>query len=441
LRIDKSNKGMTAMIFYSLFSLFLSITNYGDEGDWPDWRGVNRDGTWHEKGVIKNFDSEHIMPKWSVPISAGYSGPTVSDQKVYITDRTTKPAQERVHCYNANTGELIWSFNYDCIYYGVGYPAGPRASVVIDEDRAYSLGTMGHLFCFDKATGSVLWQKDLNIEYEIRMPIWGIAAAPLIYGESIILNIGGSNNACVVALDKLTGMELWRNLEDDASYVAPILITQAAKDVLVIWTGQNVVGMNPENGMVHWIEEFEQKKMVINIATPVIENNYLFVSSFYDGSMLLKLDEETLGVKMVWRRQGKSERNTDALHCIMSTPIILGDYIYGVDSYGELRCLDLYTGDRIWEDLTAVKKNRWANIYFVQNGDIIYMFNEQGELLTANLSPEGFHEISRAKLIEPTHEQLNRSGEGVTWAHPAFAYKHVFVRSDKELICADLSER
>jgi outer membrane protein assembly factor BamB len=432
---------MTAMIFYSLLSLFLSIINYGDEGDWPDWRGVNRDGTWHEKGVIKSFDSEFITPKWSVPVSTGYSGPTVSDQRVYVTDRTTKPARERVHCYNANTGELIWSFNYDCDYYGVGYPAGPRASVVIDEDRAYSLGTMGHLFCFDKATGKVLWKKDLNIEYEIRMPIWGIAAAPLIYGKSVILNIGGSNNACVVALDKLTGMELWRNLEDDASYVAPILIKQAAKDVLVVWSGQNVVGMNPENGTVYWIEEFEQKKMVINIATPVVENNYLFVSSFYDGSMLLKLDEEKLEVKMVWRRQGKSERNTDALHCIMSTPVILGDYIYGVDSYGELRCLDLHTGDRIWEDLTAVKKARWANIYFVQNGDIMYMFNEQGELLTANLSAEGFHEISRAKLIEPTHEQLNRSGEGVTWAHPAFAYKHVFVRSDKELICADLSER
>jgi outer membrane protein assembly factor BamB len=432
---------MTVMIFYSLISLFLTISNFGDEGDWPDWRGVNRDGTWHEKGVIKNFDSGHITPKWSVPVSAGYSGPTVSDQRVYVTDRITKPARERVHCYNAKTGELIWSFNYECDYYGVGYPAGPRSSVVIDEDRAYSLGTMGHLFCFDKATGRVLWKKDLNIEYEIRMPIWGIAAAPLIYGESIILNIGGSNNACVVALDKLTGMELWRNLEDDASYVAPILIKQAGKDVMVVWTGQNVVGMNPDNGTVYWIEEFEQKKMVINISTPVIENNYLFVSSFYDGSMLLKLDEEKLGIKMVWRRQGKSERNTDALHCIMSTPIILGDYIYGVDSYGELRCLDLFTGDRIWEDLTAVKKARWANIYFVQNGDIIYMFNEQGELLTANLSAEGFHEISRAKLIEPTHEQLNRSGEGVTWAHPAFAYKHVFVRSDKELICADLSER
>ena len=156
--------------------------------------------------------------------------------------------------------------------------------------------------------------------------------------------------------------------------------------------------------------------------------------------MLLKLHEEKLSATRVWRRQGKNERNTDALHCIMSTPLILGDYIYGVDSYGELRCLDLLTGDRIWEDLSAVKKARWANIHFIQNGEIIYMFNEQGELITSKLSKEGFQEISRAKLIEPTTEQLSRSGEGVTWAHPGFAYRHVFIRSDKELLCADLSQ-
>ena len=428
---------MSIFIFYSLFSLFLSIFSQSDEADWPDWRGVNRDGKWHEKGILQRFDTELISPKWSVPVSSGYSGPTVSDHKVYVTDRTNMPAQERVHCFNANSGELVWSYSYDCVYYGVGYPAGPRASVVIDEDRAYSLGTMGNLFCFDKASGNVLWQRDLNKDYEIRMPIWGIAGAPLIVDDKLILNIGGINNAGVIALDKHTGKETWRNLEDDASYSAPILIKQAGQPVVVIWTGQNVVGMNPENGSVYWTEEFSQHKMVINIATPVIENNYLFVSSFYDGSMLLKLDEKQLSVSRVWRRQGKSERNTDALHSCISTPVIQGDYIYGVDSYGELRCLNLKTGDRIWEDLTAVNKARWGNIHFTQNKDLFYMFNEHGELAIAKLSERGYDEISRAKLIEPTNEQLNR---GVTWAHPAFAYKHIFIRSDTELLCADLSE-
>jgi outer membrane protein assembly factor BamB len=424
-----------------IIALFFSSSDTATLDDWQDWRGPNRNGTWNEKGILKRFDSDKLKIKWSAPVSAGYSGPTVSDNRVYLTDRITKPASERVLCFDAKTGESIWSFSYDCDYFGIGYPAGPRASVVIDGNQAYSLGAMGHLFCFDKATGDVLWKRDLNEEYEIRMLIWGISAAPLIVDNMLILNIGGSDNACIVALDKLTGKELWRSLEDDASYSAPILIQQAGKPVLIVWTGQHIVGLDPKTGKVYWQQEFTQKRMVINIATPVIYDHYLFLSSFYDGSMLLKLGENDLTASVVWRREGRNERNTDALHCCISTPLIVENLIYGVDSYGELRCLDLETGDRIWEDLTAVKSNRWANIHFIEHDQFTVMFNEHGELILANLSKEGFEEIDRAKLIEPTTAQLNRSGTGVTWAHPAFANKHVFARSDKELVCADLSDK
>ena len=124
-------------------------------------------------------------------------------------------------------------------------------------------------------------------------------------------------------------------------------------------------------------------------------------------------------------------------------PVRFGDYIYGVDSYGELRCLDARNGDRIWEDLSAVRKARWSNIHFVKHPvsseNRVWMFNEHGELLITDLSPEGLNIISRAKLIEPTRDQLNRRG-GVTWAHPAFAYKHVFIRNDNELVCANLEK-
>ncbi|MFC1608005.1 PQQ-binding-like beta-propeller repeat protein, partial [Candidatus Latescibacterota bacterium] len=262
---------------------------------------------------------------------------------------------------------------------------------------------------------------------------------PLIVGNNLILYIGGRDNACVVALNKITGNEVWRNLEDDASYSAPILIEQFNKPVVVVWTDQRVVGLHPETGLLYWEQGFEQER-VIGIATPVLSNNYLLVSSFYDGAMLLKLDTDSFGVTKVWHRFGTSERKTDALHCVISTPLIKGNYIYGVDSYGEFRCLDIRNGDRIWEDLTAVNKARWANIHLVQNGELTYMFNEHGELIIAQLSPEGLKEISRSKLIEPTKEQMNRKDEGVAWAHPAFAYKHVYIRTDKELVCADLSE-
>ena len=122
----------------------------------------------------------------------------------------------------------------------------------------------------------------------------------------------------------------------------------------------------------------------------------------------------------------------------MSTPIIRDGHIYGVDSYGELRCLRLSDGARVWEDLTAVPRARWATIHFVQNGARTWMFNERGELILAELSPAGFRELDRARLIAPTLGQLNRR-EGVCWSHPAFAYQHVFARNDEELVCANLS--
>lgn len=432
---------MNILVIQIMISLFIFWGSDSVEDEWPDWRGPYRDGTWHETGVITSFKSDQLDVIWSVPVSAGYSGPTVAEGRVYLTDRMNRPQIERVLCFDAADGSMIWKHEYDCEYVGVGYPAGPRASVIVDEDRAYSLGTMGHLFCFDKTNGKVLWARDLNKDYRIRMPVWGIAAAPLIVEDKIIVHIGGSDNACVVAFDKLSGREVWRNLEDDASYAAPILIRQAGKPVVVVWTGQHVAGLDPVTGTRYWAVEMNPLKMIIGISTPVVYKNFIFVSSFYDGSLLVKLDEESLTATRLWYRVGRNERDTDALHCCISTPLIRDGYIYGVDSYGQLRCLDLMTGDRMWEDLTAVTPERWANIHFVQNRDLTYMFNEHGEIIIARLSEEGYDEISRAKLIEPTKEQLNRSGVGVTWAHPAFAYKHVFIRSDTELLCADMSAK
>lgn len=357
-----------------------------------------------------------------------------------MMDREEKPAErERVLCFNAKTGSPVWSFAYDCQYEEIGYPAGPRASVIIDGNRAYSFGAMGNLHCFDKSSGKVLWEKDLKEIYKVNMPTWGLAAAPLIANDKIILQIGGSNNACIVALNKMTGAEIWTNLKDPASYSAPILINQAGKKVVVVCTGENLSGLDPDTGKIYWQVPFFSKQS-LTVPSPVHYKNYIFISCFYNGSMLVKLDSLNLSASKVWQRSGINENNTDALHCTISTPLLMDDHIYGVDSYGQLRCLDLFTGDRIWENLTAVKKDRWANIHFVQNGKITWLFNEHGELIISELSPSGYHEISRAKLIEPTTVQLNRSGIGVTWAHPAFAYKHVFVRNDKELVCGDLSK-
>jgi outer membrane protein assembly factor BamB len=387
---------------------------------------------------VRKFTTEQLPVLWRAKITNGYSGPTVAKGRVYVTDRLTTPGQaERVHCFDAETGRKIWSHDYECRYERISHRNGPRAAVTVEGGRAYSLGAMGHLFCFDAAQGTVLWAKDLRRQYRIRLPEWGIAASPLVEEDLLIVLIGG-DNACAVALDKVTGQEKWRALDDRVGYSAPIIIYQAGRRVLVCWTGERIVGLDPSTGGLHWEHTYPPAKMIHNITTPVFAGGYLFFSGFFDGSLLLRVHPDRLTVKRVWERRGPSERNTDSLHCCISTPMLEGDYIYGVDSYGELRCLDLHTGDRVWESLAAVPKARWATLHMVRHGKETWMFTERGELIISTLSPRGYTEISRARLIRPTEGQLDQRG-GVCWAHPAFANKRVYVRNDEELLCANLS--
>jgi outer membrane protein assembly factor BamB len=406
--------------------------------DWPQWRGKNRDGVWSETGIVESLPKQ-IPAKWRAPLGAGYSGPTVADGRVFVTDRLTKPEQvERIHCFDEQTGDEKWSITYPAPYGEIGYQAGPRAAVTVQDGLAYALGATGILHCVDAASGDIRWKKDLKTEYQIVMPIWGIAGAPLMYNDLVILHIGGKD-ACVVALDRKTGKHTWQALSDRAQYTAPILVRQAGKDVVIVWTGDSVAGLDPASGKVYWRVEWKPRNMPIGIATPVVEGNRVFFTSFYDGSLMLGLRDDKPDVEKLWQIAGRDERNTLALHSIISTPLMKDGYIYGVDAYGELRCLDAKNGDRLWEDTTATPKARWSNIHFVQNGEKTWMFNERGELLIAKLSPEGFEEISRGKLIAPTQEQLRQRG-GVCWAHPAFANKCVFIRNDKELVCASLAQ-
>lgn len=431
---------MQARPIYLTLLLLSLIGRFAAADDWPQWRGTHRDGVWQETGIIDKFTTPALATRWSVPVGPGYSGPTVSNGRVYVTDRLIEPKQvERVHCFDEKTGETLWSYTYDCVYDGVSYEAGPRAAVTVQDGRAFALGAMGDLHVFDAASGELLWQSRLNERFAVAMPIWGIAAAPLVHGNRVILHIGGTPDACLVALDVASGEEIWRSLSDKASYSAPILVRQADQDVLVVWTGDHIAGLDPQSGKVHWKYPLPPTNMVIAIATPIVDSGRLFVTSFYDGSAMLQLSADSLSFTETWRRQGSDEQHTDALHSIIATPLFQGDYVYGVDSYGELRCLDAQTGDRVWEDLTATPKARWSNIHMVRNGDKIWMFNEMGELLIGQLSPDGFREISRTKLIQPTTPQLSRRGQGVCWAHPAFANRHIFVRSDEQLVCASLA--
>jgi outer membrane protein assembly factor BamB len=379
-------------------------------------------------------------------------------------DRVAEPdGLERILCFDEETGARVWTHTYPSKY-SVSYPDGPRAAVTVADGRAYSLGTMGHLRCLDATSGEVLWEKNPNVDYEIWSPPFGVCTSPLVEDDLLIVQIGQKPDGCIVAWDKATGEERWRAFEDEPSYSSPRIIEQAGRRVLVCWTGEHIAGLNPTNGEVYWTFPTPPNKVVINIADPVITGDRVFLSSFYDGSYMLYLTEDTPGIGLVWRREGRNERKTDALHAINSTPVLWKDHIYGADSYGEYRGLDAATGDRLFEDLSIVPRSRWATVHTVRNGDRHWIFNEKGELIIAELTPEGVNQISRAQLISPTagqysgtYSQVRKATEasadtneqistfsqtsGVVWSHPAYANKHVFIRNDNWLVCADLGQR
>jgi len=253
--------------------------------------------------------------------------------------------------------------------------------------------------------------------------------------------VGGSNSTAV-AFNKDDGKEIWRALASkEPGYCAPAIFEAGGKRQLIVFHPQAVNSLNPETGEVYWSQTCNIQAGM-TIPTPRKLDDYLYLTCFYNGSMMFHLDSTHPAATPLWQSKKVSEMNTDALHSTMSTPFLENGYIYGVCSYGQLRCLKAETGERVWETLAATtpdgKPVRWGNIFLVKNGDRFFLFNEKGDLIIAKLSPQGYEEISRAHILEPVNTSPFRN---VVWTHPAFADRCVFARNDQELICVDLAER
>jgi outer membrane protein assembly factor BamB len=434
-----------------LFLTLLLSTAAARADDWPQWLGPQRDGIWRETGIIQAFPEAGLNVKWRVPVAAGYSGPSVAGGRVYLTDRQQGkagsanpfqrgviPGNERVLCFEEKTGKVLWQYDYDCPY-NLSYPAGPRATPLVHEGKVYTLGAEGHLLCLNTVDGKVIWSRELKKDYAVETPVWGFAAHPLIDGEKLICLVGGSNSVAV-AFHKDNGKELWRALSaKEPGYCPPMIYTVGKTRQLIVWHPESINSLDPETGKVFWSQPFPVRSG-LSIPTPRLHDDLLFITSFYNGPIMLRLDRDKPAASVVWRGKKTSERDTDGLHSIMPTPYFDGDYIYGLCSYGQLRGLKAATGERLWETFAATtggKEVRWANAFLIRNGDRFFLPNEKGELIIARLTPKGYEEISRAKMLDPTN---TAAGREVVWSHPAFANRCIYARNDKELICASLAE-
>lgn len=416
--------------------------------DWPQWLGPERDGVWREEGIVESFPEEGLKVKWRAPVGLGYSGPAVVGDRVYLMDYVLKSGkienspgsrgklegQERVVCFDAKSGEMLWKHAYDRPY-ELSYPSGPRCTPTVDDGRVYALGGHGTLTCLDARNGDIVWEKDLVQEYNAPTPVWGFAAHPLVAGDLLYCVVGGEGSVAV-AFDKMTGKEVWRALSaSEQGYCPPTMIEHAGRQQLLIWHPEALNSLDPRTGDVYWSLDVKPS-YGMSVTAPRKLGSYLFVSGIGSAGALIKLDDDKPAAEIEWRGKPK-----DAVYCCNSTPHIVDGVIYGNDcQVGSLMAVRLDNAERLWEtfDPTSGGERRASHgtAFIVRNKDRFVLFSETGDLILANLSKEGYHEISRFHVLDPTNECFGRD---VVWSHPAFANKSVYARNDKELVCVNLA--
>ncbi|MCI0540056.1 MAG: PQQ-like beta-propeller repeat protein [Verrucomicrobiales bacterium] len=401
--------------------------------DWPQWRGPNRDGAWNETGIMESFPPGGSKLSWRAPVGRGWSSPVVAQGRVYLTDvQLARPAaKERVLCFQETNGQLIWSHQYSVDYPDWAFDpnaGGPRATPIIRDGKAFTLGALGHLFCLDAAKGDVVWEKSLAKEYGLE-PFSGITASPLIEGELLILYICGKPSAGVVALDRDSGKEVWRTLDDAFTYSSPIILSAGGRRQLIVWTQPAVTSLDPSTGRTWWREPFHTPGDMA-VSTPVFANDRLLI-----GGLMFKLDTEKPAAAVLWPETRAAAKR---ILSNTSTALLRAEYVFSAKTSGELVCLEAGTGKEIWKTNSVTEPGNGSSIHLTPNGDAVFLFTDRGDLIRAHLTPAGYREISRTRLLEPTSPFGDRTR---AWTPPAYANRHVFARNDAELVCASLAAK
>jgi outer membrane protein assembly factor BamB len=414
---------LSAVLFVSLRALAT---------DWPQFRGPHLDGRWDETGILESFPTNGVKICWRHPVGGGFSSPVVAQGRVFVFDvELAKPiSHERLHCFDEKTGKILWLYSYEEHYSEWTFVpergAGPTATPIVEQQRIYFVGANGYVHCLDVKTGSVIWEKNIGREYEVDE--MACRPSPLLEGSLLIVFTGARTGACVLALDKATGKEVWKALDDRVSNSTPIAITFAGKRQLIVWSDNAITSLDPANGHAWWREPMTTSSND-STATPVFQGNRLLVSG-----LMLELKADPPSASFLWP---ENRVPTKRILSNTSTPLTQGEYIYSARSSGELVCLEAASGRQLWSTNTVTTPKNGASIHITPQGGGYFLFTDEGNLIRAELSPAGYREKSRSHLIDPTWPFNEHK---FVYAPPAFANRHVFARNEGEVVCASLEK-
>lgn len=385
--------------------------------DWPQFLGPGRNGVYAGPELAAAWSKSGPPLIWKKEVGQGFSAPVVAKGRLILFHRIGD--RETIECLDAKTGQRIWSFDYPTHYRDdFGFDEGPRATPAISGDRLYSFGAEGMLHCLDFTTGKKIWSVDTHQKFGVQKGFFGAACSPLVEGDRVLLNIGGTNGAGIAAFDRETGKTLWTATNDPASYAAPVAATIAGMRHALFFTRNGLVDADPATGGIRFQFPWRSRSSAsVNAASPVVAGDLVFLSSSYGtGAVLLQIDGSK--AKQLWS-------SDDVLSNHYATSVYREGYLYGFHGRQEegpsLRCVELKTGKVQWSE----DGFRAGTITLA--GDRILVMREGGELVLAPASPKAFKPLTRAQVIPATVR-----------SYPALADGRLYVRNEKTLIGLNL---
>ncbi|MGO9110230.1 MAG: PQQ-binding-like beta-propeller repeat protein [Thermoguttaceae bacterium] len=375
--------------------------------EWPNWRGPNHNGISTEKGWLTDWPKEGLKELWKAELGRSHSSVAVVAGKVYSMGRDAE--QDTVLCLNADTGATVWKRSYPAAE--SDYGGGPRATPAVDGKAVYTLSADGQAFCFDSVSGQAIWNKNLQKELKLVIPLHKFSSSPVLEGELLLVNMGTSG----LALDKKTGNVVWKS-EGDSSYSSPVPFTLAGRRRVALFATSQLAVVDLANGQK--IASFDWKTFDnCNCADPLIVGDTIFISSAYDrGSALIGVNGGNAAV--IWK---------GTFACKYASPVLVGDHLYALAESGwekdDLVCVDVRDASVRWK-----RKNVGSGGLVVADGKLIVL-SRRGELILAEASPTAYTEIARAKVFSA----------GACWNSPVLCDGRIYARNENgSLVCLDV---
>ncbi|MBI4979356.1 MAG: PQQ-like beta-propeller repeat protein [Spirochaetes bacterium] len=416
--------------------------------DWPHYLGPAFDMTSRETKLQKDLAGS-LRVVWALEKGDGYATPAVAGDRLILFHRIDD--ESVIECRNTVNGSLMWEYRYPTAYRDrYGYHGGPRAGAVIGNGMVFALGADGELFALSLTSGGLHWRHNIMTMFNVRQNFFGVGASPLIYGDTLIVNVGAAD-AAAVAFDCKTGAVRWSAGNGwGASYAMPVPADIAGRKLIALFAGGEsnpptggLLMFDPKSGTIAASFPWRGTRVEsVNATPPVVIGGNIFISECYGAGTALVSPSGAA----VWTNEDVG------IHFM--TPIVRDGHLYGVDGHGPgnafLFCMDTATGAVLWKE-----KPQWKDIITNSDGEaaevntgtvrcsFIYADNaflclgEFGHLLWMDMTRDGYRITSRTRLFYA----------GETWSPPVVSKGLLYVcqnRRDKysgkpaRIICYDL---